>query len=203
MTTPAIVQKPRFVNEATPGGDAERDHRVERGRKRAGNDPGAEGQRFVGRRRDGATIPVDGDRPALGVRERMPDELCLCLNQPADAAIAEWEQAAELVHHFVGVETNGAGVIADEGAGEDPRRPPRKVVPFEPVPEVPADLGHRSNGLDRNAPALTLSAKSGPECIPVGHEKALKDSKSRAGAMPLIPAVLSSSGLRTAQFCNL
>jgi hypothetical protein len=50
----------------------------------------------------------------------MPDELRLCLNQAADATIAQWEQAAELVHHFVGVETDGAGVIADESPGENP-----------------------------------------------------------------------------------
>ena len=100
----------------------------------------------------------------------MADELGLRLNHAAGAAISEREQAAELVDDFVGVEADRAGVVADERPGEDARRPARKVVPFERVPQVPADLGDRGDGLDGDTAPLALSAKPGAECIALGHE---------------------------------
>ena len=118
----------------------------------------------------GAAVAVGRERPAFGVREVMADELGLRLNQAAGSAIPEREQAAELVDDFVGVEADGAGVVADERPGENSRWPARKVVSFERLPQVPADLGDRGYGLDRDASPLALSAKTGAECIALGHE---------------------------------
>ena len=78
----------------------------------------------------------------------MSEQLCLRLDQSAGAAVANGKEAAEFIDRFVGVEADRAGVIADEGAREDTRRPPRKVVALEPLLQVAANLGDRGYGID-------------------------------------------------------
>ena len=112
--------------------------------------------------------PVGG---TVGTVERdvVSDERTVRLDHPLGAAVADGEQPAELVDDFVGVEADGAGVVAHERAGEDAGRPAREIVVLQAVPELRAHLGDRRDGFQRNAAALAFAPQAGSEGFPVRH----------------------------------
>ena len=67
------------------------------------------------------------------------------------------------------VQADRAGVVADEGASEDPGRPARHVVALEAFPQIRADVGHRGDGVERDAAALASGREAWTEGIPVRH----------------------------------
>jgi hypothetical protein len=73
------------------------------------------------------------------------------------------KQAAEVVHDFVGVETDGVCVIADERAGEKTTRPQREVVALEPHPEVDGHICEERDVVEGNTAALALASQARAE----------------------------------------
>ena len=125
------------------------------------------------------------------------NELCLRLNQPAATPIPHGEKTAELVHDLVGIEADGAGVVAYEGPGEDPRRPARKVISLETVPQVTTNLGTEAM-VSIDMPRRSRSARRRGRMYPLGHER-LCDAMG-PGQSPFI-GFYKIAGV--APFCNL
>jgi Fe-S-cluster containining protein len=118
----------------------------------------------------GATLARPGNHRAVeadGVADQGP----LRLDQAFGTPVADGEETAELVHHFVGIQSDGEGVVANEGAGEDPGRPAGEVVALEPVPEFGPDFRDRSDGFQRNAASLPLAPQPRSEGLPVRHDE--------------------------------
>src|SRR5688572_27347658 len=128
-------------------------------------------RRRIGRRVAGAAA-VDAardERRVVFAGRFVTDQAGLLADDRHDAPVAQRKQAAEVIHDFVRVETDGLRVVAHEGAREDPLRPARKVVALEALPELDADVGNRRDGFERNAAALAFAAEAWAKRIPFGH----------------------------------
>src|SRR5262245_39302128 len=153
--------------------------------------------------RQGRLLPV---RPAIDAvrhqgtivldRSLVANQLSLLADERSGTAIAKREQPAEVVHHFVGVESHRLCVVTNEGTREDAFRPSREVVAFQPYPELDADVGQRRDGLQRNPPALAFAAQPGTEGIPFGHMRILLHRNYRADELKRISAETSPSAAR-------
>jgi hypothetical protein len=81
------------------------------------------------------------ERRCCGV-ELVRDDPGFFANDALGPAVAPLrKQPAELVDHFVGIEPDALGIVANVAAGEDALRPSRQVVLFQRLPELGAQLG--------------------------------------------------------------
>ena len=162
-----MVQKPVLSAIDTPAVANEGDAGVDSGRDRARREADAArpGLLLLDAGNDATVAGRWHHRPVEG--DVVPDQRSLRLDHPFGAAVADCEQPAELVDDFVGIESDRFRVVANEGAGEDPGGPARKVIALEAIPQIRAHFGDRGNGLQRNAAALTLAAQPGSEGLPV------------------------------------
>jgi hypothetical protein len=153
--------------------------------------------------RGATTIPFAGhERGILEYSRGVADELRVSVDEPGCASIAVGVETAELVHHVVGIEADGFGIIANERARKDAGRPLGKVVAFEASPEVSANLGDRNNGVDTDTASLSFAAQSGAESVSIRHDVSNPTANFTPIGFCRIAEVLASCSTRDPQFCN-
>src|SRR5688500_14553783 len=157
------------------------------------------------RRRLAAPPPfhTPGNQRVLVLDHRLvPDQPRLFADRRDDAPIAEWEEAAEVVHDFVRVETDRLRVVPDEGAGKDPFGPAREVVALEPLPELDADVGQGRDGFQGDAAPFPFPAQARTECFPFGHGGGPGVANPEPGRFAEFPAYFAPSPGRPERSCN-
>src|SRR4026207_867397 len=108
----------------------------------------------------------------------MSNQLRLRLDDPRGASSAVRKQATELVDDFVGIETNGFGVVANKRAGEDARRPLREVVALQSKPEIGAAFRDGHYRFDADAAPFPFASKAGTKGISVRHADPGEEQRS-------------------------
>jgi hypothetical protein len=108
------------------------------------------------------------------------DDRGLRSDQSVGASVADREEPAEVIDDLFGVEADGFGVVADEGARNQTPWPQRQVVGFEPNPKVDAHVGQQGKRLERHPAALPFAPEARPKGILFGHGNPTDGGNSRA-----------------------
>lgn len=124
-------------------------------------------------------------------------------DDPGGTPIAIREQTAELVDNFVGVQAYGLGVVSNERAREDARRPFREVVSFQSEPEIRSYFRDGDYGLDADPAPFTFTAQAGPEGLSVRHENLSTEQRSSRTISEKITKIRSMHHDFALQFCNV